>query len=263
MVICPFPDVVILMGVKNSAVLGASISATPTIALDKLDKFSLVSTKDGHVSIAVLGDSMIDTLQHELPQLKILLSQAYPNKTFSLYNFGVGATNIESGLERLTNEYDYLGTHYPAVLSVKPDILVIESFAYNPRSNSSSDLDWQWSTLAKILDTVKSISPSTKVVLSATIAPNGNIFGDGVLNWLPQDKKNKAITIRSYLQNMVNFASSTRLPLADAYHPSLRDDGEGDPSFISGSDHLHPSGNGGYLFSQKVVEAIVKNKLID
>lgn len=246
------------------AVLGAqTASVTPTIDLAKLDKFDAVSTKEGQLTVAVLGDSMVDTLQKDLPQLKVLLTQAFPNFKFNLLNYGVGATNIEDGYNRLTNAYDYLGTHHPALVTTSPDIVVIESFAYNPWSNSASDLDRQWHTLTKILDTLKANLPKTKIVLAATIAPNSDIFGDGVLNWNPTDKRNKAATIRSYLQNIINFASSAKLPLADAYHASLDSNNEGDPHFINASDHLHPSGDGGYLFSQKIVDAIVKNKLIE
>ncbi len=189
----------------ETSVLGASVSAslapssTPTIAVGKLDKFDLVSSKSGSITIALLGDSMVDTLQKDLPQLKILLAQAYPNINQTLLNFGVGATNIEQGLTRLTSDYDYLGDHHPSLLSTNPDIVVIESFAYNPWSNSQSDLDRQWTTLGKIVDTIKSLRPKAKIVLAATIAPNGNIFGDGILNWPLQDKKNKALTIKSYL----------------------------------------------------------------
>lgn len=253
-----------VLGASSESATPASLpTPTPTISADNLQRYNLVSPKNGKATIAVLGDSMVDTLQTELPQLKILLAQAYPNYEFKLYNFGVGGENIESGLSRLTSEYDYIGTHHPSVLEVHPDILVIESFAYNPWSNSQSDLDRQWHDLSQMLDTVKSNSPQTKIILAATIAPNSDIFGDGVLNWSPEDKKNKTQIIKSYLQNLVNFSSSTRLPLADAYHDSLKSDGEGDERYISSSDHLHPSGLGGYLFFQKVVQAIEKNKLIE
>ncbi|MBI4067146.1 SGNH/GDSL hydrolase family protein [Candidatus Gottesmanbacteria bacterium] len=252
----------------DSQVLGESDTIptdmpTPTINVEKLDQTDIVSSSSGQKTIALIGDSMVDTLQHDLPQLKILLSLAYPNYEFKLYNFGVGASNIENGLQRLTQEYDYLGTHYPSVLSVSPDIIIIESFAYNPWSTAKNDLDRQWSTAAKMLDIIKNQSPQTKVILASTIAPNSKTFGDGVLNWNAQDKKNKATTIKAYLQNMLNFASSSHIPVANAYHPSQERNGEGNPKFISTTDHIHPSSEGGYLFSQQILDAIVKNKLIE
>lgn len=247
---------------KATQVLGTQSTITPTIAINKLDKYDLSSTQSGKITVSVVGDSMIDTLQRELPQLKTLLAQAYPNIEFKLYNHGVGASDIESGLLRLTNSYTYLDTNYPSVISQNPDIIVIESFAYNPWSNSKGDLDRQWLTIAKMIDTIKAQLPNTKIVLAATLAPNSKTFGDGSINFDDGAKQAKVQTIRSYLQNMVNFASSQNLPLADAYHASLNEQGEGDRKFIDAQGNIHPSGPGGYLFSQKVVDAIIENNLI-
>lgn len=213
-------------------------------------------------TIALLGDSMTDTLGADLPHLRSLLANAYPDYTFALLNYGQGATDMESGLYRLTNSTKYLDKDYPPLLSYKPDILVVESFAYNHWSGEKYDLDRQWLTIAKIADTVRENSPDTKIVLAATITPNKDIFGDGVLNWPKALKEQSALIIKAYLQNMVNFATSQRIPLADAYHPTLQRDGEGTAGYISSYDHLHPSGDGAYLYSRKIVEAIKSNGLI-
>lgn len=215
-----------------------------------------------YITIAVLGDSMVDTLGKDLPALTGLLKDAYPQHTFKLLNYGQGSTDLDSGLYRLTNSTTYLGTAYPGLLTYQPDILVVESFAYNHWSGNSWDLDRQWLTIAKIIDIVKEKSPETKIMLAATIAPNGNTFGDGKLNWMPSLKWQSAAIIKEYLQNITNFASSEHYPLADAYHPSLGPDGQGLSRYINAGDHLHPSGEGGFLFSQKIVEAIKANQLI-
>ncbi|MBI4990678.1 SGNH/GDSL hydrolase family protein [Candidatus Gottesmanbacteria bacterium] len=213
-------------------------------------------------TIAVLGDSMVDTLGKDLPQLRQLLSESFPNYTFALLNYGQGATDLESGLYRLTNTTNYLGQTFTPLLSFKPDILVVESFAYNHWSAEKYDLDRQWLTIAKIIDIVRENSPDTKIVLAASIAPNSDIFGDGSLNWPVNLKWEGAQITRAYLQNMVNFATSQNYPLADAYHPSLGADGKGLTKYINGGDNLHPSGDGGLLFSQKIIEAIKTNNLI-
>ncbi len=210
-------------------------------------------------TIALLGDSMTDTLGRDLPNLKNLLKSNFPNYTFSLLNYGQGSTNLDSGLYRLTNATNYLGTDYPPLLSLKPDILVVESFAYNHWSGEKYDLDRQWLTIAKIIDTVKEKSPDTKIILAATIAPNKDIFGDGVLNWSSAMKENSSLITKAYLQNMVNFASSEHYPLADAYHPTLDSSGNGLEIYINHGDHLHPSPEGALLYSQKIVEEITKN----
>lgn len=214
-------------------------------------------------TVALLGDSMTDTLGKDLKQLKGLLQEAYPDYTFILLNFGQGGTDMESGLKRLTDSTTYLGESYLPLLSYKPDILVVESFAYNHWSGEKYDLDRQWLTIAKIIDTVREKSQKTKIVLASSIAPNKHFFGDGVLNWPKHLKEESSLIIKAYLQNMINYATSEGYPLADAYHPSLGADGEGNMTFINSSDRLHPSSEGAYLYSLKIVEAIKNNGLIN
>ncbi len=223
----------------------------------------LTNPKKTHYTIALLGDSMIDTLGKELPHLQNLLSKDYPDYTFTLLNYGQGGTDLESGLFRLTNQTKYLDNDYPPLLSQNVDILVVESFAYNHWSGHFYDLDRQWLTIAKIIDTVKINSPKTKIILAATIAPNTKSFGDGKLNWPPQLKWDSATITKGYLQNLINFATSENYPLADAYHPSLNAAGDGDEKYINQSDHIHPSEEGALLFSKKILETIKQYKMIE
>lgn len=253
-------DYLLLASLNKPAIIQPSPSPIPpTTEIGALNQNPVIKTS---FTIALLGDSMTDTLGRSLPQLRSLLQNAYPHFTFSLLNYGQGATDLESGLNRLTNSTDYLGTSYPPLLSYKPDILVVESFAYNHWSGEKYDLDRQWLDYAKIVDTVRQNSPQTKIVFASTIAPNKNIFGDGVLNWPQALKEQSAIIIKAYLQNMINFATSEHYPLSDAYHPSLDAYGNGLPQYINGGDHLHPSGDGGMLYSQKIVDTIKSNGLI-
>ena len=214
-------------------------------------------------TIAVLGDSMIDVMQPELPQLSSSLKKLYPQHQFKLLNYGVGASNIEYAAERLTSNYTYLEKEFSSLLSQNPDIIIIESFAYNHGENSQSGLDRQWLALAKIIETIKSRSQA-KIVLAAAIGPDENTLCDGIdgINLPPDQKREKAQTIRAYLQNLINFATSQNYPLADAYHSSLDSNGNSRPIYINAGDHLHPSGPGGELLAKKIAEAIFKNNLL-
>jgi hypothetical protein len=191
------------------------------------------------------------------------LKKYYPQAKFKLLNYGVGASDLEYGLTRLTSGYTYLGHSFPSLLSQNPDIIIIESFAYNHWANNQAELDRYWLTLAHLTNIIKS-QAGAKIVLAATIAPDVNTLCDGIegLQLSPEQKWEKAATIKAYLQNLINFASSQNYPLADAYHPSLDAGGNGKPLYINAGDHLHPSGPGGELFAQKVAEAIYKNNLL-
>jgi len=210
-------------------------------------------------TIALLGDSMIDTLGPDLPNLKSILSGQYPGINFKLINYGAGATNIESGLDRLTNATTYLDQVRPPLLSLDPDIVVVESFAYNHWDNTPSDLDRQWQDISKIIETIKNHPPAggpgTKIVLAAAIAPFCPTYTDGSANLPPERKSLECATVKAYLQNLVNFATSQGYPLADSYHASLSGS-EGNPLYINQSDHIHASQEGKALFSQKIAGAI-------
>jgi len=213
-------------------------------------------------TISLLGDSMTDTLGKELTHLKILLKEAYPQTDFYLMNYGQGATDIENGLFRLTNRTQYEGWNYPPLVAYKPDIVVVESFAYNHWGAELSDLNRQWLAIARIIDTLRSYSPDTQIILASTISPNAEIFGDGILNWPKNLKWDGAITTKAYLQNLINFATSQGYPLADAYTASLNADGQGEIKYINPVDHLHPSEEGKMLYAQKIAETIKKYNMI-
>lgn len=212
--------------------------------------------------IVLVGDSMIETLGKDLPYLRTILESSYPNKTFALYNYGHGATNLDQGCTRLTQETTYLNTNYPPILSMKPQIIVLESFAYNHWSSASYDLDRHWITLAKCIDTIKKESPKTHIILAATIGPNPQSNGSALPNWSRENQLEWNKTTHAYLKNLLRLAASEKYPVADAYTPSLDSSGNGLTQYINATDHLHPSEAGKRLFAEKIAETIQHYSLI-
>lgn len=240
------------------SVLGASFDEpTPTPKATN-------NTKKPSYTIAVLGDSMVDTLGPGVPNLKNGLEKIYPKTEFTVLNYGVGGTNIDYGLERVTSTYTYLGNTIPALVTQHPDIVVIESFGYNPYIFDEGAIDKHWLQLAAIIDTTRRYLPAVKIVIAATIAPDPATFGDGgaMLSFSLEDKRKRTGVIKKYLESTVKFAQSQKLPLADAYHASLDSQGNGKAEFINGGDHIHPSEIGKELFAKKVIEAIDSNNLL-
>ncbi len=221
-------------------------------------------TKKQSYTIAVLGDSMVDTLGPGIPHLANALKAAFPTTHFTIHNYGVGASTIEQGLARITGNYTYQNQEMRALANLQPDIVVIESFGYNPFPQAEGGLDRHWLGLAAMVDKLKAVNPQGAIVMAATIAPNSATFGDGApgLTFSPLDKQQRTDVIKRHLDSTVQFAKSQHLPLADAYHPSLDAFGEGKQPYINQGDHIHPSDAGKALFAQKVVEAIIRNKLL-
>lgn len=258
----------------NKTTVSFAQLATPSIsnkiikALDWADLPGRVTSpirlKKSGYTIALLGDSMIDTLGSDLPELRTTLRELYPGVNFRLLNYGVGATNLDYGIERLTNGYTYLGRNFPSLISQNPDLLIIESFGYNPLSLDRDTINDHWLKLVEAVNLIKQQLPQTKIVITSTIAPNAQTFGNGAgLAFSGRDKESRVAVIKSYLENAIRFAKSQKLPFADAFHPSLDSNGNGKLSYINPVDNIHYSAAGRQFFSQKIAEAITTNRLLE
>jgi len=218
----------------------------------------------GPVTIAILGDSMVDTLGQDLNSLSISLSQYYPKVNFNLLNYGVGASTAEDALPRLTNEYEYKGQKIPALLSTKPDIVIVESFAYNRPPASQNDLKLRRQTLAKIVSVIKSQSKA-QILILVTISPNLEKFALGApgINWTDEQRKIEAGKIQNFLQDAKEFANEAGLPLIDAYTPSLDQNKDGKEIYIRPEDNIHPSQAGVELISDLIAQKIQELGLVE
>lgn len=205
--------------------------------------------------ISLLGDSMLETCLPGCPYLYDALHSLYSQIGFKIYNDSVGAKDINAGLSRLTSEYEHNGVQKPVLLN-EPDIIVVESFAYNPWSNTQSDLDKYWLTLAHIVDTIR--AQNRKVIFLATIAPNSAVYAKNSAgnSWSEQERWDRAKTVRLYLETFISFAKSQKIPLVDVYHESLDTRGEGDLIYINKSDFLHPSVAGFRLMADRLARGI-------
>ncbi len=251
--------------VAAPVVLGASTQEQKGSGLKEDQGLTPRRARKNAFIIAAIGDSMTDTLGPDLGGLAGKLNRAYPGVSFSLLNYGVGATNIDHGITRITNDYDYMGRHVPSLVSQRPDVIVIESFGYNPYPFDEGAMDKYWLALSRAVDTIRSNLPEARIVIAATIAPNWDAFGDGApgVSFSDQAKREHVTVVKRYLENTVRFAQSQGLPLADAYHPSLQADGNGKLQYINGGDHIHYSDSGRDLFGRTVTQSIVANKLLE
>lgn len=221
------------------------------------------SNYSGRVTIAALGDSMTDLMGPNLPYLKKALLKHYPKADFNLLNYGVGAENIEKGLERMGREYTYQSRHYPTLISINPDIVIVESFAYNPFDNEENYLDKHWSVLSQIVDKLRNQTRARLMIL-ATIAPAKANFGEGPagINWPKDLAWQHATRINQYLENTVRFANSASLPLIDVYHQTLLSNGEGNTAYINPGDHIHQNVAGNELIASLIAKKIFELGLL-
>lgn len=206
-------------------------------------------------SIAIFGDSMVDTMGENLEYLEKSLNARYPQTNFKLYNYGIGGQNIAEGLARFDQSFSYQTRNFPPLSQLKPDILVIASFAYNPFPQHNRDRHWQ--TLTDLVNRAK--NSGSAVYMLAEIAPLKTGFGKGPggINWPEDIATTHASHIVEQLQNAVNLSKNLGIPLIDAFDKSKVYGNYGETIFVSSHDGIHPSAEG-HIFTADVIATTIK-----
>jgi hypothetical protein len=254
----------------NSQVLGAqTLSETPSPTTTPLPSPSAIPTPLSTITvqqptptvvyskphakndykIAVYGDSMVDTMGERLEYLEHSLKKIYPGVNFTLYNYGKGSENVEMGLDRWGNSLNYQDRHYPSIVELRPDIIVIGSFAYNPFSPYIRDRHWLG--LTKLVETARTVTPN--VYMLAEIAPLRGNFGKGPngVNWDENTAYVHSGEIIEQLENAVSLSKNLNIPLIDVFNQSIGRSGLTNPS-----DGIHPSVSGHQFTSDIIADTI-------
>jgi len=230
----------------------------PTEALARVVTPTDIITKKKSYVIAVYGDSMIDTMGERLEYLEHALKKNYPQTSFNLYNYGVGGQNVEQGLARLHSPFDYQTRHYPSITSLKPDIIILGSFAYNPYF--PYDREKYKKGLEQLIDLAKKIT--SDVYLIAEIAPLKRDFGKGEngVNWPEIQAYEHATQIISNLETAINVASSLQIPVINVFSQSQTNlEKEGSKKYVSSNDGIHPSIEGQKFTAEEIANIIILN----
>ena len=196
--------------------------------------------------IALFGDSMVETMGKDLPYLRRQLEKKYPQIKFQIYNLGIGSENIGQGLDRFPKTFETL----------RPDILIIGSFAYNPyypyaREKYISDL-------TQLLSEAKKITPN--VYLLVEIAPLKRGFGQGKngINWLPNQAYEHATQIIAHLVGAIEVGQTLQIPVIDVFSKTTTNiEMEGNKKYVNPSDGIHPSVAGHQLTADLIVQLIL------
>ncbi|KKQ48606.1 MAG: hypothetical protein US95_C0020G0008 [Candidatus Woesebacteria bacterium GW2011_GWB1_38_5] len=211
----------------------------------------------------LVGDSIVGSLGPNADTLRQNLIDLYPDHEFVNYNYGFGSTNITSLPERLTGNTSYRGQEFPAILSQAVDLIIIESFAYNPLSekpeneNVSKHIQILDESVKKIIQT----RPKTAVALMTPIAPNTIFFAKGVYDLSGEERALWAKERIMYIEAVVEYANKNNIPLINVYEKSLTPTGDGDLKYINPDDYIHPSHNGVILMSKTIADFIFTNNI--
>lgn len=207
-------------------------------------------------SIAIIGDSMVDTMGERLEYLEHALKQAYPTTQFNLYNYGKGSENVIEGLARIDTAFTYKDRSYPALSVVKPDLIIVGSYAYNPLT--AYDRDMHWLKLAELIKKCGTITPH--VYILAEIAPLREDFGRGPqgINWEESIRVAHSKKITEQLENAIGLSTSLKVPLINVYQASVTDEQYTvKREYVNTSDGIHPSVEGHMLTADEIVKTVV------
>lgn len=223
---------------------------------------------DKKIRIVALGDSMTNSAGAGCPQLSNELEKHYPGRKFDIYNYGVGGTRVGYGLWRLTHDYEFHDKKYEALIKLNPDIVLIESFAYNNGSDGLREdgLPHFREMHRQIVETLRQ-KTNAKIVYVVTIAPDMEHFLESVPSFF-----NTPVSIRKwmaedrvvYLEETIKIARELGLPVVNVYQASLDAAEKGIPlgCWIDPEDWIHPSEEGNQFIAENIVKVFAEKKLI-
>ncbi|OGM25887.1 hypothetical protein A2962_00470 [Candidatus Woesebacteria bacterium RIFCSPLOWO2_01_FULL_39_61] len=213
--------------------------------------------------IMLVGDSIIASLGPNAQLLRQHLIELYPEHEFVNYNYGFGATSIETLPERLSQETTYKEQKFQSILSQGFDLIIIETFAYNPlpQYSDGEGLAKHISTLDESIKQIILKKPEAVVTIMTPIAPSKTLFAKGVYDLTPIERAEWAEERIVYINKVIEYAREKQIPLINVYEKSLTPQGEADLKYINPDDYIHPSAAGVDLISRTIADFIFSKKI--
>jgi hypothetical protein len=252
----------------NSSAHSTSIiidSPTPTPTPYVFARYAKpVLAESDHYIIYLIGDSMTHALGPRGGVFNELLSDAYTGIFFEMFNYSEGNQNIESLPVRMHEPVQAAADLSLAPIldgqPDTPDLIIIESFGYNPLSQFGIDegLNRQSVVLANVMTTLTEVFPDTAIMFMATIAPDRATYAknlDGVAR--PEQAEERIL----YIQNHLAYAKEHDIPIIDVFTKTLDGEGDGDVRYISADDNIHPSPDGLLLMGKVMTDTIVADNI--
>lgn len=176
-----------------------------------------------------------------------ILSKAYPDLFFEISNYAEANQSIlllpARLKEQVQADHDLL---LKPILEGDPDLIIIESFGYNPLSQFGKEmgLQKQEEVLTEIMTTLTNRFPNAAIMFLVTIAPDKKTYGLKVTNSNADGRWTQAEERIEYITNHIDYANEHGIPVINAYKESLDVSGDGDVKYINPDDNIHPSAAG-------------------
>lgn len=223
--------------------------------------------KESEYTIFLVGDSMTHALGPHGAELNQYLNKLYKNtgKGILIDNYAVGGTNVLDLKEQMTSHATYWDSAFSPLMSRQFDLIIIESFGYNPLSqfSLSEGLQRQNQALFEAIRDLRTSHPDAKIVFLATIAPNKEKYAEKTEPGLTtQERKLQAEERIAYIKNHIEYARKNNIPLINVFEKSLDKNGDGNLQYINPDDYIHPSAEGVIFISKEIASFIYENGLL-
>lgn len=187
------------------------------------------------------------------------------NIFISIDNYARGSTNILSVNDELTQKTIYWDSTFEPLLSRDFDLILIESFGYNPLSSFGIEdgIKRQNQALDGLMTKLITARPNAAIVFVATIAPSRENYAKTVnLNVPTADRVKQAEERMAYIKNHIDYAKTHNIPLVDIYDKSLNAQGDGDLKYINPDSYIHPSFEGIDFIGHEIANFIYTNQIL-
>lgn len=211
----------------------------------------------------LIGDSMTEALGLNADGLRQNLIKYYPSNEFVNYNYGYASTNILSLNDRLTKTTKHNDIDRQSILTQGFDLIVIESFAYNPLSEYAvgDGLKKYEEELDKNVRLIIKEKPEAYLVFLTPIAPNKENYAKFAYKLAPNERLKWVTEREEYIKVFVNYAQKNNIPLINVYEKSKDANGNGDLTYIDPHDFIHPSKEGVKLIEKTIADFIYERRI--
>lgn len=259
----------------NNQTSNNAVEPTPTITLTPSPTPSVLSAytlpviprKDVY-KIAMLGDSMTAALGPHGGGMSEYMNKLYKSdkdtQRIIIDNYAV-SSNILAIDNQISQKVTKEGNTLGPLLSQEFDVILIESFGYNPLSEFGIDegLKKQTEALEELTEKLVSENPKTVIIFVATIAPNILSYGQSTQPDSNAETRKKLAEERiAYIKNHIEFAKKHNIPLVNVYEKSLTANGDGNVIYINPNDDIHPSFQGIDFIGHEIGDFIFENKIL-
>lgn len=244
----------------------ASVPATPTpipsikpIAFTEYKKPNL--PKKDVYNIYLVGDSMTHAFGPRGGVFTEIINKKLPGTFFEVSNYAQANQSILVFLDTMQKPFQAdLDLVLPPVMEGDPDLIIIESFGYNPLSQFGrvEGLRKQEEVLMEVMLRLTQKYPDAHIMFLATIAPDKKTYAENISEITEEERWVLAEERIEYITNHMKFAQKYGIPIINAYEKSLDDQSDGDLKYINPDDNIHPSSEGlaliGRTMSDKIFE---------